>query len=647
MTIAEIIKALNDALPKSTEPVSKSYVNPLAAAMLHNAGYDVASMDGTVFKAETDTNYGFADFTRARHFQGLPAREQVYLINDTSWFLERIPKISHNTNIVPIDMWTGIPEQLVDTQRIASDPQANDIVKAKRANHAVIFGNEIYVPHVERQIDLPIEVIRQYLYDPDFEQRLEMFFSREISNDLTRLAVNGTNNDFSGGDFYRLAKSFSLQIAESKGIKTLPSGISRFVGKYGKLVTPVKVNAPLIRFITPFSDIFGSDTAALYTASAGSLAVSGGVLNWTGTSWTGGNCTYNNVIELIENVKYVLSADLKMTGGTGTGTVIVLDLAGNVVASSNALALTTNAKKVSVSFNSMSMKGVRVRITCAQVSANNGFIVDNILLDRAINKFEYFDMQNIMDILIDKSNEDYSVDDGMYEFQMSRTDASLYAQALRTPIHITVDGKIIPMATETRENRIVGGVTNLEYRGFPIVIVPFAKSMNNGGVIVFGPATQEFRIATQDIFSFVRKYEERLETGGEGYKYTYHMYQNFGIRNPGKFAIAQGTGCTFQCEDLIISTSKEIIGTRIGSSASAVAISKAANPSSYIFCDTPGSEIYYSTTSANLDSYGLAVLETRAENVNLSSLANGTYYVVAFFNGVCSPSTKMTLTVGA
>ena len=44
-----------------------------------------------------------------------------------------------------------------------------------------MFGDEVYVHHLERQVDLPIEVIRQYLYDPDFEARVEKIFGKSQS----------------------------------------------------------------------------------------------------------------------------------------------------------------------------------------------------------------------------------------------------------------------------------------------------------------------------------------------------------------------------------------------------------------------------------------------------------------------------------
>ena len=139
-----------------------------------------------------------------------------------------------------------------------------------------------------------------------------------------------------------------------------------------------------------------------------------------------------------------------------------------------------------------------------------------------------------------------------------------------------------------------------------------------------------------------------MKSGGEGYEYTYHMYQSYGVRNPGKFVIAEGIGSSLKCEDLIVSSSKDLTGTRIGSGR-AVTIDKSdlatAGHKAYVFCDTPNTELFYSATAANLATYDLAVTQTNAKDVDFSALTKGTYYVRAFLDGVTLPSDILTLTV--
>ena len=646
--IQQLIKALDSAMPKRRN-VAKNYVNPLAAMMLEQAGYQVKLRDGAVWKAEYDTNYGFAEFTRARHFQGLEAKESMLLINSQSWFLDRYNKLFGDSGIIPMDFWTGIPEQLTDTQRITSTPQNNANVVASRNKWANMFGDEVYVHHLERQVDLPIEVIRQYLYDPDFEARVEKIFGNEIANDLVRLAVNGNDVSFASGNFYKLLKSYATLLKEAKGTKTLVSGVSRFVGKHGNLITPVKVNAPAIRFIDPFSDDFSADTSANYTASAGALAVSGGLLKWTGTAWTGGTVRYNNVIPVLMNTNYVASIYIA-PGATSSCYITIKDPAGNTIAVSNTASIGTGGGTIQVAFNSYNNLGVVFNVTCTQSSGDTDYDLDNVSIKRSVNKFEPYDLLNILDVMIDHYNPEYEVADEELAFLVSKEDASLIAKGLRIPVYVTDKGQLIPMATETRESRTVETQGAIQYRGYPIVVVPYAKSLNKGGFIIFGADKAEYRIAIQTLFSYNRVYNPRMEKGGEGYQYTYHFYQAYGVRNPGKFVIAEGIGSALTCEDLVFATSKDLIGSRIGSSASAVTIDKsnlaaAGAEGAFVFCDTPGAEIFYSATSGNLDTYALASTQTPAEGVDFASLDNGTYYVRAFLDGVTLPSTKMTVTV--
>jgi len=651
MDLAQLLKALEQVTPRKKK-VSKDYINPFAANLLANAGYEVRMQNGTIWKAaESDTNYGFAEFNRARHFQGMAAKEQVMLINDESWFLNRYTKISNDNQIIPIDFWGGIPEQLVDTQRITTTPQDDATVNATRDNWAVMFGDEMYVHHIERQANLPVEVIRQYLYDPDFEERVERVIQNEIGNDLCRLAIKGTDITFAGKDFYKLLRGFHKILKDAKGVKTLPSGLTRFLGRMGSYVTPVKIDAPSLRFITPFSDTFASDSSASYVASAGTLSVDTGKLLCSGTAWTGGNLIYGSVIPVMMNTQYTASMKVKSTTNfAGTAYITILDPAGNTIATSSTVSFTNAAEVVaSVTFNSYSNLGVKFKVVFAQVSDNNDFSFDDFLIDRTVKKFQYFDIMNLLDTMVDFHNPEYDITSETYNFIMSREDASMYAKGQRLPLYIAENGQVLPFGTETRESRIENGQNALQHRGFNILVAPYAKSLNNGGYMIFGPDTAEFRIGIQNLFSYSRNYNPRMKKGGEGYEYTYHLYESFGIRNPGKFVIAEGIGSTLKCEDLIIGSSKTGTGSRIGSSATAITydLSDNAATGGYMFCDTPGSVIYYADSAAKLANYATAVvIGTKYELVSLNDIVtNGAHlYFRSFLDECAVPSQILDIT---
>lgn len=634
--------------------VAKSYINNYAAYLLMEAGHEVKMQDGSIWKAEPDTNYGFAEYTRSRHFQGLPAKERLMFINDKSWFLARYTKIGHNSPIIPIDFWGGIPEQLVDTQRIASSPQTDAKVDETRDNWATMFGSEMYVHHLERQVDLPIEVIRQYLYDPDFVNRVEDIFQTEIGNDLTRLAVNGKDYSYTDKDFYNLLKGYFTILKEAKGMKTLPSGVSMFSGRFGQYVTPVKIDAPKLRFVTPLEDKFGADSSALYTPSAGSLAVTGGKLLFTSeSSWTGGNFVYNNIIPVLMNTRYQASLKIKSTKSkTGNAYIAVLNPAGDTIATSNTVTFDNTAEVVvNVAFGTYNNTGIRLKVVCSQTSQDNGFSIDDIKVDRAVKRFQFPDILAILDKMIDNHNPEYDTVTEPHVFLMGKEDAALLAEGQRVPLYITEDGERIPFGTERRDIKLEFGQTNLDHRGYRIVIVPYAKSLNRGGWIIFGPDTTEFRIGFQNIFSYERKYSSRMKKGGEGYKYTYHFYQSFGIRVPGKFVIAEGIGSDLTCEDLVIGTSKTNCGSRIGSSATAITYSVGNNESGFVFCDTPGSMIYYADDADKLADIDTAEAQaTLYEGKDLTKdtiVTNGNHTFFRAFLPDCAQPSKILDITGA
>lgn len=650
MLVEQLIKELNAVKPK--QKVAKNYINPFAAQLLHQAGYEVKMQDGSVWKAEYDTNYGFAEFTRARHFQGRQAKEQVMLINDKSWFLARYQKITGDNQIIPMDFWGGIPEQLVDTQRISTTPQSNAAVVATKDNWLTMFGDEIYIHHLERQVDLPIEVIRQYLYDPDFEDRVERVFQNEIGNDLTRLAVKGTDITFTSQNFYKLLKGFAVILKEAKGVKSLPSGITRFAGPFGKFVTPVKIDAPSLRFITPLNDTCATDTSAKYVMSSGSLAHSTNKLALT-SSGTSSTMQYFDIISVMPNTDYVFSVAAWYNDTAGSITLSVLDAAGNTIATGASYTLTSaKTTPTSITFNTYNNSGVRLKISWVHTTGKVYFF-DDFKLDRASKKFQYFDVMNILDTMVDSYNPEYDITSETQVFLMSKEDAALIARAQRLPLYVTESGEVLPMATETREQKLEFGQTNLQHRGYSIITVPYANSLNNGGWIIFGPDTTEFRVGIQNIFSYTRQYEARMDKGGEGYKYTYHLYESFGIRNPGKFVIAEGIGSTLKCEDLVIGLDKYNCGTRYypsGSSATAITydLSDTSGTGGYMFCDTPGAEIYYvNTANTALQTYAAAVAgATKYAGESLNTIiANGVHtFFRAFLDGVAQPSQILDIT---
>jgi len=636
------------------EEVDKDYVNPSAAIMMALAGHEVITQNNTLWKADTYSSY-FAEFTRTRHFQGMPAEEQVKLIIDNSAWLNKYNTLYSDNPIIPFDFWNDIPEQLTDTIRLGvAAPQDDTAVTSKHMNWAVMFGDEMYVYHMERQFNLPIEVIRQYLYKPSFESDIEAAVSRSIGNDLVRLAVNGTGIAYASGDpdFYKLLKSFYTILKEAKGIKSLPSGLTRWIGQYGHYVTPIKIDAPALRFAKPFSDTGAADTSSNYSTSAGTFVFSVDHLRFEGGGpWAGATVTRNAVIPVLANTEYVAKIDIKGHASNATDKFVltIMDTAGNTLAQTPSIDVPHAAyQTVALNFNSYNNLGIRWKMQYSLTSADVDLQVINLKVERASTRFAYHDVAALMDVMIDNYPQDFSAENNL-RFQLSRTDAALFAQFMRIPVYVNSNGQIIPMATETREDRMLNGQGELQYRGYPVSTLPYGKALDKGGYMIFGPDVNEYRIGAQRLYSYTREYKARMKTGGEGYEYTYHMYMSYGVRVPGKFVIAEGTGSTLKCEDLTFGTDFIRTGSRIGSSGTAVTISKGTNPTSYIFCDTPDCEIYYASAVSTLVDYATAAASGTlyVPGVNVSSLSTATHYFRAFKDGVCQPSQIMTLTLNS
>lgn len=232
-----LAKTLNEA--NEEKKVTKNYVNPTAAALLTGAGYEVKKEDGSPLDIDIIEKMNILqEFNRNDQYSGQQAKERLSLVFNNSEFLKKFQIRYGDQLTIPIDMRASLPEQLTSTIRAGTQSGVN------RQELGAVFGIELYLLHVELQKDIPIHLIRNNLYNPNFEQEIDEMLNTELANDFLRLATNGYSDSFSsiGADFYTLAIGHEKILETVNGSWTNSNGTSIILGRWGNKVTPNKVN---------------------------------------------------------------------------------------------------------------------------------------------------------------------------------------------------------------------------------------------------------------------------------------------------------------------------------------------------------------------------------------------------------------------
>ena len=238
----DVLSILAEVLNKSSNkqtPVTKDYVNPAAASLLAGAGYPVLKQDGTPYEFTPIQKMNILqEFNRNDEYTGQSAQERLALIFNQSAFMNRFKVIFGNQLTIPIDLSASLPEQLTSSVRAGTQTSIN--VRELGA----VFGIELFLLHVELQKDIPIQLIRNNLYNPNFVPEIDLKLSTELANDFLRLATNGYADSFSsiGADFYTLAIGHEKILQTANGSWTNSNGTSLVLGRWGNRVTPNKVD---------------------------------------------------------------------------------------------------------------------------------------------------------------------------------------------------------------------------------------------------------------------------------------------------------------------------------------------------------------------------------------------------------------------
>ena len=253
VTPEKILAILAKALNEDSNPVvlTKDYVNPTAVALLVGSNYEVKKQDGTPYHLTPIQKMDIMqEFNRNDQFTGQTAKERLALVFDNSAFMSRYHVCYGDQLTIPIDMRASLPEQLISTIRAGTQVGIN------RRELGAVFGMELYLLHVELQKDIPIQLIRNNLYNPNFEAEIDAMLNTELSNDFLRLATNGYADSYSsiGGDFYALATGHEKILQSANGSWTNSNGSTLVLGRWGNRVTPNKVNIGSVTGISSLTE---------------------------------------------------------------------------------------------------------------------------------------------------------------------------------------------------------------------------------------------------------------------------------------------------------------------------------------------------------------------------------------------------------
>jgi len=644
---AAIVQQIRDAAnTPCKEKVAKDYINPEVAMLLNFANEQVKMQDGTIIsKTEIE------DLNRNAQITGARAREMLMLIFDRSDFYKNFSIVYGDELTIPMDIYGEIPEQLMSTKRIGrqlSNTEELDLIN--------VIGSELFCRHVERQYDIPVELLRNFLYRPDFGNVIHGIIQQSIANDFLRLATNGYSDTYgiSTGDtitsghvrdnFYTLSIGHEKLLRTLNGAWTNSNGENIFTGKLGTHLTPNKVDVNVIRKLVPFEDDASADNTANYTESNLDLFNhSTSVYQVSPGDENGGYAELISPFRVIPKTEYKVTVHIGGEDSNSKGRLSIVT-PDNIVLGHTQIVANVDTK-CTFNFYTGDNAFVNVRLNATGWSSGKKRSdFKDIKIERYDTSFTPLDVLVIMDKLLSSHRKDYKNRDNV--FVMSWEDYEAYQKARSMPYTI-VNGEIVPTNTEYRDNITTSGDVPM-YRGKRIIVNPYKCGLNEEtpeagvyGNIYYGPI-KELQIGTQNKVEVSREYNARSRHGGSAIEHTECYYIDFGIRNKEAFSIAFGGA---KCETPIFSSSNVGKGTKITTAVENAVV--------YPYSDTPGALIYQSTTEANLADYDTAVANATLipRNTRLLSgtgvLADSTYYVRAFRPGLNQPSDTATIVISA
>ena len=252
LTAQELLNILTVALnaqgSDTTQNQSVSgegYINKTAAALLCKySEQDVESLrynngDRIEKTFIDDIRATLGNFNRSDYVTGRNAEVLLDAVFNNSDFYKNFTIKYGDELTIPIDLMAYAKRQLTSTERLGR--QLND---GEKSALAAISGIEMFLKPVELQYDIKMSTIRNYMYDPKFEEKVLIKPMIEVlAEDLLDLATNGISDAFStvNNTFPYLAVGHEYMLKNLNGSWTNTNGAAIVVGKFGNYHTPNRV----------------------------------------------------------------------------------------------------------------------------------------------------------------------------------------------------------------------------------------------------------------------------------------------------------------------------------------------------------------------------------------------------------------------
>jgi len=596
-----ILKALSVGLEAAynenkEEPVAKDYINPTAATLLDIAGYPVTYQDGTLVEKTA-----FGNYTRNNLVTGIRAREVLKLVFDQSEILRQFTWITGDELTIPIDVYRGLVEQLISTERAGAQLTAGE-----ETDLLYIMGTELYCRNMERQYDIPIKDLYNNLYRPGFEKDIELIINTEIANDFAKVFTSGYTDTHVKGSFYTLQVGYEEILQSACGTWTNSQSVTAVYGKYGQFVTPNKIDINKVINRVAYTNDFtvSADGFTIVSGATASIASTFLADMLEVVAVTTGYVKRATPIKVHAKTYYTLAFSADGDHSTASGYAKVIDEAGNTLAESN-VHLGVALTDYTMDFYTGDSGIINIYFYSTVNTKTVGF--GDCTITKASADLDGYDVIDILIALKKSARKEYRTRKDMV-YLIAPEDVDSYADCRASAVYVK-DGQYVGTNTTVRDQWTTDGVIP-NFKGHRFVVNPVKPSINEltpkdianstevKGTIIFGPL-KEIYIGGKNFINTYRNPTGRLRTGGAGIENTKHWYVDINVRNKMAFSDAFRDA---KCETVVLMSGKT------KNSAAVISGTTTAAAGCYPYCDTSGSVIYYTLTNnvADLATYALA-----------------------------------------
>ena len=601
------------------------YINPVVGMLLLSKGNglgDTRLNDGTSVKKAMTDYYGeeyvkstLENFNSQDRITGVRANRIVNSMFDMSKFFEKMSTVSADENTYQISNIVGNKEVLVSPSRLG-----RKLTVGERQDIISLIGNQLYARSVGLEYDLKNEILVNNAYNKNFVSELEKGIGTVWSNDLLRLAINGTSDSYPSdptsatpltkADFYKQCIGIVYLLQNLNGKYTNSDGIEIDAGRLGYHRTPVRISLPSVGTVTKYSELFAATSDGGYVAGANST-INGASDDYLKVSVTASNSGYatKSAVKVEPYMSATMSISVVNQDTDATCKVQILGQDNVVIYESISFADVTTPATKTLTFNTD--KNMYVKVRLCVTNANSGgarySIFDTISITQYIPASSGRDIITAMSKMVAALPSEHH--EGA-EFTMSRRDLISYSDAKGASVEV-VNGTTLSANNTTREDWVTKG-TIPPHLGYPVTLCPVQDSVSEykkyGAVSMYGVITfgnvKNFAVMLQNKIISNKEWTGRLDSGGPGYEYTKEVFFDAQLVNGGATAVAY-IGAT--CETPFVTSSADGKAVAIPEVEGKIANGYSAE-TVYVQSDDIECEYFYSYTSTDLADYETAKL---------------------------------------